>query len=93
VTRYEDGTIATFTTLEPAEVDMPEGSVHVAEPRLSPTLLWKRMLLERPQKPMLECIRARAAQDFEKGYADSVASHKRRKAEAARDAEVYRHAA
>jgi hypothetical protein len=93
VTRYEDGTLATFTTLEPAEVDMPEGSVYVAEPRLSLTLLWKRMLADRPQKPMLECTRARAAQDFEKGYAESVAFHKRRKADAARDAELYRHAA
>ena len=42
VTRYEDGTIATFTSLEAAEVDLPEGSVLVSEPRLSPTLLWKR---------------------------------------------------
>ena len=93
VTRYEDGTLATFTTLEPAEVDMPEGSVLVAEPKLSVTLLWKRMLADRPQKPMLDCNRARAAQDFEKGYAESVALHKRRKADAARDAELYRHAA
>jgi hypothetical protein len=93
VTRYEDGTLATFTSLEAAEVDLPEGSVLVSEPRLSPTLLWKRMLADRPQKPMLDCVRARAAQDFEKGYAESVAFHKRRKVEAARDAELYRHAA
>jgi hypothetical protein len=93
VTRYEDATLATFTTLEPAEVDVPQGSVHVSEPQLSITLLWKRMLAERPQKPMLECARARAAQDFEKGYADSVAYHKRRKTESARDKEIFRHAA
>lgn len=93
VTRYEDGTLATFTTLEPAEVDLPQGSVYVSEPKLSLTLLWKRMLAERPQKPMLDCTRARAAQDFEKGYAESVAYHKRRKAEAARDADALRHAA
>jgi hypothetical protein len=93
VTRYEDGTLATFTSLEPAEVDLPDGSVHVSLPQLSPTLLWKRMLADRPQKPMLECTRARAAQDFEKGYAESVAHHKRRKAEAARDADAVRHAA
>jgi hypothetical protein len=93
VTRYEDGSLATYTTLEPAEVDMPEGSVHVSEPQLSLTLLWKRMLAERPKKPMLECVRARAAQDFEKGYAESVAHHKRRTGEAARDGEPLRHAA
>ena len=93
VTRYADGTLATFTTLEPAEVDVPEGSVHVSEPRLSLTLLWKRMLAERPKKPMLECTRARAAQDFEKGYADSVIYHKRRRTESARDKEIFRHAA
>jgi hypothetical protein len=93
VTRYADGTLATFTTLEPAEVDVPEGSVHVAEPKLSLTLLWKRMLADRPKKPMLECARARAAQDFEKGYADSVAYHRRRKTESAREKEIFRHAA
>ena len=35
------------------------------------------MLAERPDKPMLECARARAAQDFERGYAESMAHHKR----------------
>jgi hypothetical protein len=93
VTRYADGTFAAFTTLEPAEVDVPEGSVHVSEPKLSLPLLWKRTLAERPQKPMLDCARARAAQDFEKGYADSVAYHKRRNTESARDKGIFRHAA
>ena len=79
VTRYEDGTLATFTTLEAAEVDVPDGSLYVAEPRLSLALLWRRMLAARPQKPMLDCTRARAAQDFEKGYAESVAFHKKGK--------------
>lgn len=76
VTRYEDGTIAAYTTLEPMEVDMPEGSVHVAAPRLAPAELWKRMLAERPKKAMRACSRAGAAPDFEKGYAESVAHHK-----------------
>ena len=93
VTRYEDGTLATFTTLEPAEVDVPDGSLYVAEPKLPLGLLWKRMLSERAQKPMLECTRARAAQDFEKGYAESIAYHKRRNGGSARDADPLRHAA
>jgi len=93
VTRYEDGTLATFTTLEPVEVDVPDGSLYVSEPKSSLALLWKRMLTERPKKPMLECARARAAQDFEKGYAESVANHKRRKAGSARDGDPLRHAA
>lgn len=92
VTRYEDGTLATFTTLEAAEVDVPDGSLYVAEHRLPLTALWKRMLAERPQKPMLECTRARAAQDFEKGYAESIAYHKR-KGGTARNADPLRHAA
>ena len=79
VTRYEDGTLATFTTLEPVEVDVPDGGMYVSEPKLSLALLWKRMLAGRPQKPMLDCTRARAAQDFEKGYAESIAFHKKRK--------------
>jgi hypothetical protein len=80
VTRYTDGTIATYTTLEPVEVDTPPGSVHVAEPGLAPGQLWKKMLAERPEKAMRACERARAAQDFERGYAESVAYHKGRQA-------------
>jgi len=93
VTRYVDATLATYTTLEPVAVEVPPGSVHVAEPRLSLAELWKRMLVERPRKPMLECSRARAAQDFEQGYADSVAHHKRRTAAAAAEAPGQRQAA
>lgn len=82
VTRYEDGSIADFTTLEPMEVDLPEGSVHVAAPQLSLTELWARMLAERPRKSMRACSAACAAQDFERGYADSVAHHRRHAAPA-----------
>jgi hypothetical protein len=81
------------TTLDPLEVDAPEGSVHVSAPSLSLAELWKRMLAERPKKAMLECVRARAAQDFERGYAESVAHHKRRTASAAREPEDLRQAA
>jgi hypothetical protein len=77
VTRYEDGTLATFTTLEPTLVDVPEGSLHVAAPYLALGDLWKKMLADRPKKPMRPCDRAHAAQDFERGYAESVAYHKK----------------
>ena len=77
VTRYHDGSIANFTTLEPMDVEVPEGSLHVAAPELSVGELWKRMRTERPEKPMRECSRAAAAQDFERAYAESVARHKR----------------
>ena len=93
VTRYTDGTLALFTTLDRADVDVPEGSVYVSEPTLSLALLWKRMLADRPRKAMLDCARARAAQDFERGYAESVEHHKRRRPDVARDAEDLRHAA
>ena len=76
VTRYEDGTLATFTTLEPMEVDIPVGSLHVAAPYLSLGDLWNKMLADRPKKAMRPCGRAHAAQDFEQGYAESVAYHK-----------------
>ena len=76
VTRYEDGSIATFTTLEPIEVDVPAGSIHVAAPELSLRDLWKRTLAERPKRAMKPCNPFTAAPDFEKGYADSVAYHK-----------------
>lgn len=77
VTRYEDGSIANYTTLEPMDVEVPEGSVHVAAPQSSVGELWKRMLAERPQRPMRECSRGAAARDFERGYAESIARHKR----------------
>lgn len=77
VTRYEDGSLANYTTLEPMEVEIPEGSVHVAAPELSVGELWRRMLAERPQRPMRECSRGAAARDFERGYAESVERHKR----------------
>ena len=93
VTRYADGTLATYTTLEPAEVDLPEGCVYVSEPGLSLAELWKRMLAERPKKDMRECTRARAAQDFERGYAESVAHHKRHAAPAEAGAQEHREAA
>jgi len=80
VTRYTDGTLALYTTLDRADVEVPEGSVYVSEPGLSLATLWKRMLADRPAKAMLDCARARAAQDFERGYAESVALHKRRQA-------------
>ncbi len=76
VTRYEDGSIANYTTLEPMEIELPAGSVHVAAPELSLTDLWKKMLAERPRKNMIACSATRAAQDFERGYAESVAYHK-----------------
>lgn len=76
VTRYHDGTLVNYTTLEPVDVDLPEGSLHVAAPQLSLSDLWKKLLVERPKKPMRPCDRAHAASDFERGYAESVAYHK-----------------
>ena len=87
VTRYQDGTLASFTTLEPMDVEVPEGSVHVAAPGCTLDVLWKRMREERPEKPMLECSRAAAAADFERGYAESVARHRRQAPVAVAEAE------
>lgn len=77
VTRYQDDTLANFTTMEPMDVEVPEGSLHVSAPELSVAELWQRMLAERPARSMRECSRAAAAGDFERGYAESVAHHKR----------------
>lgn len=76
VTRYEDGTMAHFTTLEPMDVEVPTGSMHVAAPHLTLGDLWKTMLAQRPAKAMLPCSPFTAATDFEKGYAESMARHK-----------------
>jgi hypothetical protein len=77
VTRYHDGSLANFTTLEPMDVEVPEGSLYVAAPGYSVAELWQRMKVERPVKPMRECSRAAASKDFERGYAESVARHRR----------------
>lgn len=77
VTRYQDGTLAQFTTLEPMDVVLPAGSLHVAAPGTPLGELWKRMRSERPARPMRECSRAAAASDFERGYAESVEHHRR----------------
>jgi hypothetical protein len=76
VSRYQDGTIASYSTLEPLDVDVPTGSSHVSAPELRPGDLWKKMLAERPRKPLRPCSRNHAAADFERGYAESVARHK-----------------
>ncbi len=78
VTRYEDGALACFTTLEALEVELPEGSLHVAAPGTPLGALWKRMRAERPARPMRTCSRAEAARDFERAYAESMARHRSR---------------
>jgi hypothetical protein len=78
VTRYEDGSLACFTTLEPMDVELPEGALHVAVPGAPLGELWKRMRAERPARPMRPCSRAEAARDFERAYADSMALHRGR---------------
>lgn len=77
VTRYQDDTLANYTTLEPMDVEVPEGSIHVSAPELSVADLWKRMVAERPNRAMRECSRAAAPGDFERGYAEAVAHHRR----------------
>lgn len=84
VTRYHDGSLANFTTLEPMDVEVPEGSLYVAAPGYSVAELWQRMKSERPVKPMRECSSATAAKDFERGYAESVARHRRAERERAK---------
>ena len=76
VTRYQDGTVANFTTLEPMDIQIPNGFMHVAAPHLTIGDLWKTMLADRPAKPMLPCNPFTAAVDFEKGYAAAMAYHK-----------------
>lgn len=80
VTRYEDGSLATYTTLEPMQIDLPPDSVHVSAPELTPAQVWQKMRAERPRKPMHPCARAQAAQDFERGYAEAIAYHKKQHA-------------
>lgn len=72
VTRYEDGRVAVFSTLEPMTANAHEGSAVVSEPHHSLADLWTRMLAERPQGTMMVCDPFRAAPDYEHGYAAAV---------------------
>jgi hypothetical protein len=77
VTRYHDGSLANFTTLEPMDVEVPEGSLYVAAPGYSVAELWQRMKCRAAGETHARVLTRRSFEGLRRGYAESVARHRR----------------
>lgn len=73
LTRYKDGTQATFTTCAPSSLDPRPGFVMEHAPGSSPIGLLDRTLAERPRAPFKPTAAKTAVRDFEQAYAEHVA--------------------
>ena len=78
VTRYVDGTVATFTTLRPTGLSPLPGYSTVYAPALDACALLHRALQERPKGAVTSITPANAVKIFENGYAEQIALRKRR---------------
>lgn len=77
VTRYVDGTTATYTTLSPTGLAPLPGHIHVHVPRTSAAGLLVKAESERPRGAMKPSAAADAARAFVEGYAEGMARRKR----------------
>jgi len=82
ITRYPDGSSATFTTLRPSGLAPRPGHLIAYAPGHDAGALLARSLKERPAQPPTAVSRAKAVQLFEAGYSDAVAWRKDRVASA-----------
>jgi hypothetical protein len=78
VTRYEDGTVTTFTTLRPTGLSPLPGYTTTYAPGLDAGALLHRTLEERPRGQVKGVTLASAVQLFERGYEEQIAARKRR---------------
>ena len=88
VTRYEDGTTASFSTLPATGLNPRPGHVQVSAPGLDVSALLDRALGERPAKRQVRVRAADAAALFATGWADHMAWRKRQGISAAEVAQV-----
>jgi hypothetical protein len=88
VSRYVDGTVATFSTLKPTGLDHRPGFMMVNAPAAEPAALLERALAERPNKALHPVHASDAPQLFEQGYAQSIAWRKQRGVTAAEVVQV-----
>jgi len=88
VTRYEDGTSASFSTLRPTGLNLRPGHMTVNAPGLDPAALLARLVAERPRQPMKPVSAADAQGTFEEGYADQMAWRKQQGVSASEVAKV-----
>jgi hypothetical protein len=77
VTRYADGTSASFSSMRPTGLNPPPGHMIVNAPGASPENLHARSLQERPKGVMKPVSRFHVVRMFEEGYAESIAARKK----------------
>lgn len=90
VTRYADGTSATFTTVKPTGLEARPGHAHVHAPELDPAGLYRRARGERERGPVKPAMVASAVADFETAYAEEMAWRKQQGVSAGEVAAVAR---
>lgn len=78
VSRYEDGSGATFTTVRPTGLDPNPRETVVHAPGASSDMLYGRMLVERPQRPLIRLDAAEVIRLFEAVYAEQILWRKTR---------------
>jgi hypothetical protein len=78
VSRYQDGTGATFTMLPDRGFQQRPQNFLVHAPGTEIGALYDRMIVERPQRPMIQLTPANLAPQFEKVWAEQIAWRKRR---------------
>src|SRR5262245_1663878 len=72
VSRYQDGTSATFTTSKPTGLEPRPGHLMVNITRATPMELYTRACADRPKGALLPASVENAVRDFESGYAESI---------------------
>lgn len=78
VSRYTDGTGATFTTARSTGMDERPQDKIVHAPNASADMLFGRMLVERPQRPLVRLDAAEVIRLFEAVYAEQILWRKTR---------------
>jgi len=78
VSRYTDGSGATFTTMRPTGLDPNPRETVVNAPGSSSDMLYGRMLVERPQRPLVRLDAAEVIRLFEAVYAEQILWRKTR---------------
>jgi hypothetical protein len=90
VTRYHDGTTASFSTRRPSGMDPRPGHLSTHAPGAGALALLERVRSERPLKTLTPISAATYPRTFEAGYAEGIAWRKRRGVSAREIAEVSR---
>ena len=78
VSRYDDGSGATFTTVRPTGLDPNPRETVVHAPGASSDMLYGRMLVERPQRPLVRLDAAEVIRLFEAVYTEQILWRKTR---------------